>query len=190
MHCKRRSITLVLLPLKAAVSVPHSSTLSCDFGSNKLKHPFYPEIFLCLSALQRELQEKTTQLNVNRQKIERRHANSSLSKSSVCLITNNTYRSPYTFNMSAPLCSQWPWFAFFGVNSVFQIISLQNQIWDLEQARGGQRGLRPDMKILGKWLHIWLHVRLRKRIPCPSILHWHCCFLNKKKTSSVNHCEF
>lgn len=40
------------------------------------------------------------------------------------------------------------------VCSVLQIISLQNQIWDLEQAesRGGETSLQPSRRILGNLL--------------------------------------
>lgn len=42
--------------------------------------------------------------------------------------------------------------------SVLQIISLQNQIWDLEQetSRRGETSLQPDRSILGKLLPIQL----------------------------------
>ncbi|XP_070830221.1 putative leucine-rich repeat-containing protein DDB_G0290503 [Chaetodon trifascialis] len=61
------------------------------------------------TVLQRELQEKNTELNAKMQQIERSHTNSSL---------------------------------------IFQIISLQNQIWDLEQERRGETSLEPDKRIL------------------------------------------
>ncbi|XP_051256101.1 myosin-2 heavy chain isoform X13 [Dicentrarchus labrax] len=61
--------------------------------------------------LQRQLQEKTTELNEKIQQIERSHTNSSL---------------------------------------ILQVISLQTQIWDLEQAksRRGEAGLQPDRRII------------------------------------------
>ncbi|XP_044075176.1 protein MLP1 [Siniperca chuatsi] len=64
-----------------------------------------------ITALQRELQEKTNELNVKTQQIERSHTNASL---------------------------------------ILQIISLQNQIWDLEQAksRSGETSLQIDKRIL------------------------------------------
>ncbi|XP_035526786.1 E3 ubiquitin-protein ligase BRE1-like 2 [Morone saxatilis] len=61
--------------------------------------------------LQRQLREKTTELNEKMQQIERSHTNSSL---------------------------------------ILQVISLQNQIWDLEQAksRRGGASLQPDQRIM------------------------------------------
>lgn len=54
---------------------------------------------------------------------------------------------------------KWLWYdVLLCVCSVLQVISLQNQIWDLEQekSRRGETGLQPDRTILGKLLPIQL----------------------------------
>ncbi|XP_042353496.1 putative leucine-rich repeat-containing protein DDB_G0290503, partial [Plectropomus leopardus] len=77
----------------------------------RVKHAANSTETIDIGVLQRELQDKTKELNVNTQKIERNHPNSIL---------------------------------------ILQIISLQNQIWDLEHAESGkgQTGRQPSKRIL------------------------------------------